>query len=177
MHILMISKLYIDVDVTEVDWFVWRFTGFYGEPSVERKALSWKALRTLNAAHRLPWRCMGDFNEIILSCEKEGGPDRPQVCMDQFREAPEECGLSDLSSPWRNNSHSGEHYIRERLDRVIADGDWRMRFPSFKVTNRDPRLSDHCPVIVDTEWGLERAGSRRSPPCFNFGARRESNAE
>lgn len=51
VRVLIMSKLYIDV--TEVDGFVRQFTGFYGEPSTERKALSWKALRTLNAARSI----------------------------------------------------------------------------------------------------------------------------
>lgn len=45
--------------------------------------------------------------------------------MDRFREALEECGLSDLGFigdpfTWRNNSHTCEHYIRDRLDRAIG---------------------------------------------------------
>jgi hypothetical protein len=39
---------------------------------------------------------MGDFNEILLSCEKESRVDRSQACMDCFREALEDCELSDL---------------------------------------------------------------------------------
>lgn len=73
LHVRMMSKLYIDADVIEEDGFVWRFTGFYGEPRTDQKSLSWRALRTLNAARRRPWLCMGDFNEVLLGCEKEGG--------------------------------------------------------------------------------------------------------
>jgi hypothetical protein len=58
--------------VTEEDGFLWRLTGFYGESSMEKKYLSWKAFCTLNAARRCPWLCLGDFNEILLACEKEG---------------------------------------------------------------------------------------------------------
>ena len=68
-----VSRFYIDADVVETDGFVWRFTGFYGETKTEKKDLSWKALRTLNAARRRPWLCVGDFNEVLLGCEKEGG--------------------------------------------------------------------------------------------------------
>lgn len=34
-----------------------------------------------------PWLCMGDFNEILLGCEKQWGLARAQVCMDAFTEA------------------------------------------------------------------------------------------
>jgi hypothetical protein len=73
VHVRMLPKFYFDADITEADGFVWRFTGFYGEPSSDKKPLSWKDLQTLNAARRHLWLCMGDFNEILLGCEKEGG--------------------------------------------------------------------------------------------------------
>ena len=49
--------------------------------------------------------------------------------MDRFREALEECSLDDLGFAgdpftWRNNSHTDAQYIRERLDRAVADGAW-----------------------------------------------------
>jgi hypothetical protein len=48
--------------------------------------------------------------------------------MDKFKEALDDYGLHDLGFEgdvftWRNNSHISEHYIRERLDRAVADGD------------------------------------------------------
>jgi hypothetical protein len=86
-----VSRLYIDGDVTEKDGFIWRFTGFYGEPSSDKKEVSWRALRTLNAGMRRPWLCMGDFNEVLMSYEKEGGQPKSQASMDKFREALEDC--------------------------------------------------------------------------------------
>jgi hypothetical protein len=54
-----VSRLYIDGDVVEKDGFIWRFTGFYGESSSDKKEISWRALRTLDVARRCPWLCMG----------------------------------------------------------------------------------------------------------------------
>lgn len=117
-HLRALSRLYIDGDVTEKDGFKWRFTGFYGEPRSDHRELSWRALRSLNASRRYPWLCMGDFNEILLSHEKQGGLPKPQSCMDRFREALEECDLVDLGFSgdmftWWNNSHIGDPYIRK----------------------------------------------------------------
>ena len=75
-HLRTTSRLYIDGDVEEADGFTWRLTVFYGEPKSDQKELSWRALRTLNAGRRHPWLCLGDFNEILFSHEKEG------VCLD-----------------------------------------------------------------------------------------------
>jgi hypothetical protein len=131
-----ISRLYIDAEVTEEDGFVWRISGFYGEPSAEKKHISWKALRTLNVARRRPWVCLRDFNEILWTGEKEGGPPRHQACMDRFREALEDYELVDLGFEgdpltWRNNNHNNACYIRERLDRAVANKVWMSRFPSI----------------------------------------------
>jgi hypothetical protein len=175
VHVQRMSKLYIDADVTEEDGFVWRFTSFYGEPRTDQKSLSWKALRTLNAVRRHPRLCMGDFNEILLGCEKEGGPPRSQTCMDAFNEALDDCDMTDLgfsgdSFTWWNNNHDDERYVRERLDRAVADGEWRARFLAFKVTNGDPKHSDHRPMIVETNWGETYPSSRSDSPPFRFEA-------
>ena len=157
----------------EADRLLW-------EPATEKKDLSWKALHVLNAARRRPWLCLGDFNEILLEGEKEGGQKRNQACMDRFREALEDCGLADLGFEgdpftWRNNNHCRENYVKERLDRAVSCGDWTARFPLYKVINGEPRHSDHRPVIVNTDRrlgvggekvgicsALRRAGWRRS---------------
>lgn len=157
-HLRAASRLYIDGVVEEMDGSTWRLTGFYGEPKSDKKERSWSALRTLNAASavvRRPWLCLGDFNEVLFGNEKEGGLAKSQTCMDKFREALEICSLSDLGFTgdmftWRNNNHNSAHYIRERLDRAVADAGWCARFSEFSVRNGDPHHSDHRPVIVDT---------------------------
>jgi hypothetical protein len=168
-----VSRLYIDGDVKEKG-FIWHFTGFYGEPSSDKKEVSWRALRTLNVGMRRPWLCMGDFNEVFMSYEKEGGQPKSQASMDKFREALEDCQLDDLGFSgdmftWRNNNHTSEHYIRERLDRAVADVEWCTGFPTFKVRNGDPRHSDHRPVIVSMEEEVMDR-ENRGHSCFRFEA-------
>ncbi|EEC79287.1 hypothetical protein OsI_20089 [Oryza sativa Indica Group] len=76
----------------------------------------------------------------------------------------EDCQLHDLgfvgdAFTWRNHHHLASNYIKERLDRAVANGAWRARFPLVRVINGDPRHSDHRPVIVETgatkkqQWG------------------------
>lgn len=162
-------------EVEEENGAKWRLTVFYGEPSSDKKDRSWSVMRTLNAASalvRCPWLCLGDFNEVLFGHEKEGGRPKSQTCMDKFREALEVCGLSDLGFSrdmftWRNNSHTSDRYIHERLDRAVADEAWCARFPHFSVRNGDPRHSDHRPVIVDTV--MVQAPTRQgTKPTFRF---------
>ena len=83
--------------------------------------------------------------------------------MDQFQETLEYCQLHDLGLEWevftwRNHNHIAAEYIRERLDRAVANAEWMVKFPGYRVINGDPRHSDHRPVIISTE----RPAGRRS---------------
>ena len=60
---------------------------------------------------------------------------------------------------WRNNNHIAAKYVKERLDRAVATQAWRDRFTAYRVTNGDPRHSDHRPVIIDT---VGQAATRRA---------------
>jgi exonuclease III len=141
---------YLDIRIDENTANAWRITGFYGEPSGERKHLSWDYLRDLHGMYALPWLVIGDFNEILSNSEKEGGNLRPQRCMQQFRDALTHCNLTDLgflgdAFTWRRGR------IRERLDRAVANQDWRDLFPLAGVINEDFWKSDHRPITVDSE--------------------------
>jgi hypothetical protein len=84
------GRYHIDVDVVGESGNKWRFTGVYGESKSGMKENTWKLIRTLSGQSDLPWLCMGDFNEILFSHEKEGGPARAPGCMDAFRKALED---------------------------------------------------------------------------------------
>ena len=73
-----LSPNFIDIRIDEHGAAGWRLTGLYGEPSGDRKHLTWQYLRSLHAAVDLPWVMVGDFNEILYSDEKEGENIRPQ---------------------------------------------------------------------------------------------------
>jgi len=85
--------------------------------------------------------------------------------MDRFRRALEDCSLTDLGYmgdmfTWWSNSHQSDNYIREQLDRAVADAAWCNRFPNIRVTNGDPYHSDHRPIIVEMK---EEVGDRHNP--------------
>jgi hypothetical protein len=120
-----------------------------------------------------PWLCVGDFNEILFSHEKEGGREKSQAKMDIFREAFEVRKLHDLGFEgdiftWRNNRHRGDEYIRERLDRAVANDLWRLCFPMVRVFNSNPRHSDHRPVIVTSNRVSNGGGGRQERNSFHF---------
>jgi hypothetical protein len=169
------GRYHIDVNVVEANGVKWRFTGIYGESKQGQKENTWRLLRTLHAQDNLPWLCMGDFNEILFSHEKDGGPARAPGCMESFRKALEDTRLDDLGFvgdvfTWRNNWHVADGYIRERLDRAVANVQWRCLFPLYKIINGDHRHSDHRSVsAILSDQAMPRS-SIVDEPGFRFEA-------
>ena len=159
LRVLSWSRYHIDTIIKEGDGSAWRFTGIYGESRCEEKEKTWRLLRILQHHSKLPWLCCGDFNEILFNCEKEGGPPRAESSMLKFREALEECDLHDLGFvgdgfTWRNHHHWTASYVRERLNRAVANSAWQIGTIYFsKSNNRDgSRLLKMC--IRSTLMGL-----------------------
>jgi hypothetical protein len=137
------SKYHIDMDVKDENGREWRFTGVYGEPQIDLRWKTWDTLGSLIMVPTKPWLLVGDFNETLFAHEKEGGRLRCQQQMDSFRGALELCGVEDLGYEgdcftWRNNNHQVEGYIRERLDRAVANHEWQEMFPHVRVINGNP---------------------------------------
>jgi hypothetical protein len=96
--------------------------------------------------------------------------------MHKFQLALEDCGLVDLGYKGdtftrRNRSHKKEKYIRERLDRAVANSAWRSLFSLVEVINGDPRHSDHRPVIIKLDGSCTEEVQNCQNRCFKFEAR------
>lgn len=69
----------------------------------------------------------------------------------RFKDAIEACGLKDMGCSgyhftWSNRR--GDHFIEERLDRVLATDDWLDLFLSVTVSSIIWDSSDHLPILV-----------------------------
>ncbi|KAK3223533.1 hypothetical protein Dsin_010558 [Dipteronia sinensis] len=143
---------HIDASIQLDDGFRWRFSGFYGDPSPGKRALSWTLLGRLRSVDSLPWVCGGDFNDILCMNEKLGGSDKSLSGMVRFRQAVDDCDLVDLgfAGPrltW-NNRRDGVSNIQERLDRFFTDNCWRDRFGYINVQHLGFNSSDHRPILL-----------------------------
>ena len=111
----------------------WRFTGFYGHPEISKREDLWKLLEQLSRSCDLPWVCMGDFNKIMHSGEKEGGNIHLEGQMKSFCEVINKCNLRDMgysgsdftSSRWLGSLG----WVRERLDKALVSTNWASLFP------------------------------------------------
>lgn len=74
----------------------WKFTGFYGHPETAKREEAWFLLRHLSQLLPVPWLCVGDFNEIVVSAEKRGATARSPRQMEAFQSTLEDSQLCDL---------------------------------------------------------------------------------
>ncbi|KAM7261936.1 hypothetical protein ACFE04_021013 [Oxalis oulophora] len=130
-----------------------RCTGFYGNPIVNLRGKSWELLRGLSGISDLPWLVGGNFKEILNQSEKSGGLRRLEGKINNFRQVLHDCNLQEVTASgpfftWKNNISHG--MILEKLDRVVANDQWRALFPNDVFLNLVSSISDHCPVLVNT---------------------------
>ena len=107
----------------------WKLTCFYGHPVTAKRHESWALLEHLKQFQTQSWLCIGDFNKILTQEEKIGAILRREGHMDQFRNALGNCQLTDLGFigsqyTWTNCRHDG-NFVKECLDRVVANMEWR----------------------------------------------------
>ena len=73
--------------------------------------------------------CIEDFNEILVSGEKNGGTSKLLGPMQMFHDALHDCGLTDLRYQgypftW-HNGRQGHAFAEVRLDRACANTEWK----------------------------------------------------
>ncbi|XP_019459941.1 PREDICTED: uncharacterized protein LOC109359701 [Lupinus angustifolius] len=129
----------------------WICTAVYASPSLLIRELLWEHVLTLRRVVSLPWLVLGDFNEIILPPEVRGGNFiLPRAT--KFSQVLGSCGLLDLGAigsrfTWFRREQGGRN-VSKRLDRALADTNWRTVFSEAYVENLPKLHSDHCPILI-----------------------------
>jgi hypothetical protein len=139
--------------------------GFYRQPDPNKRDEEWTLLKYLTRLSPDPWFCIGDFNEVSSLSEKWGGRGRPTQQMKEFQKALEHCELSNLGYrgpkfTW-SNCREGDEFIKEHLDRGIANLGWCEVYPDVEIVVEASSTSDH---VVLKAWlnGKQRRSSRQS---------------
>ncbi|XP_057444905.1 uncharacterized protein LOC130737157 [Lotus japonicus] len=94
---------------------------------------------------------IGDFNDIAVASEQRGGTFSPSRAT-AFVEGYESCGMMDLGSfgltyTWYRHAQ-GRPPLHRRLDRALANVDWRLGFPNGSVEVLPRMHSDHSPLLL-----------------------------
>ena len=124
----------------------------------------------LHSRLSLPWICIGDYNEILSSNEKQGQVEKAFPPMLEFRNALAHCGLFDLGFQgnkftW-NNGRPGVEFVQERIDRACANGEWNGLFPRSLVIHLSTSYSDHIPLLLEIHVNNGRNKKKNTPRRF-----------
>jgi hypothetical protein len=130
----------------------WGFTGFYGHSDQSKRHEAWALLSYLRHSNPGPWLCIGDFNEVFYATEKWGGWVRSSSQMNAFHHVLDKCQLADLGYRGAKytwcNFREGKEFIKERLDKGVANSRWRDLFPEAEIIVDGAIWSDHSPLLL-----------------------------
>lgn len=118
----------------------------------------------------MPWICIGDYNEILSSEEKQGRLPKSHTFMQAFKTALLHCNLIDLRYvgnifTWNNGRHD-DAYVQQQLDYACATIEWRDLFPHYRVTHLQVSYSDHDPIFLTTHGPNNFVRSKKIPHRF-----------
>ena len=114
----------------------------------------WEELRTVANDPILngkPWTALGDFNQILHPQESSTGSTRISRGIADFRDCVLDSGIFDLSMrgnalTWWNNQEISP--IAKKLDRVLVNDHWQLKFPNAYAYFGEPLFSDHSPSCI-----------------------------
>lgn len=95
---------------------------------------------------------------------KRGGNDFKFEEAAIFQNATHLCQMLDLGYvgydfTWSNN-RGGEDNVQERLDRFMANQEWKDLFMGSYVTHLEKRKSDHLPILLIIRTSIEETMER-----------------
>ncbi|RYR77281.1 hypothetical protein Ahy_A01g001732 [Arachis hypogaea] len=113
----------------------------------------WKELSFVDNNLTLPRILIGDFNDVISQDEKVGLHPKPSSQIESFRNFVHENAVLDLELQgmkytWFSNPRNG-CVTKERLDRVLANWEWRKMFQNATLSAFPPISSDHTHLILN----------------------------
>ncbi|KAK2986298.1 hypothetical protein RJ640_021867 [Escallonia rubra] len=126
----------------------WFFSAVYGSPHQATRAELWENLYDFVDSFSSPWVAAGDFNDYSGQSERRSfTPFNDFQRCQTFNNNLSNCGLMDLGSrgpklTW-DNGRQGFANTKERLDRAVANSDWRIKFPEATVTNLPRAFNDY----------------------------------
>lgn len=126
----------------------WICTSIYASIKANIRANFWQHLGDLSRGIDLPWLLLGDWNEILIPGEQKG------CLFSHFRAAsfgnvPDVCGLLDLNTTGGKFTwHRTQGQMAKKLDRGLANLQWRLGFPEAFIEVLYRLHSDHNPLFL-----------------------------
>lgn len=131
----------------------------YAPCSFSKKSVLWDIVGNNLAQNRNILTCIaGDFNAIRSEDERVGRglavDYRDMAAFDDFiRQANLfDCPLTGRKFTWYKKDGS----CKSKLDRILVNEEWLIKWPSYSVKSCGRTFSDHCPIyfeMVVKDWG------------------------
>ncbi|XP_057444405.1 uncharacterized protein LOC130736610 [Lotus japonicus] len=145
---------------------MWNITTVYASPSAVIRRELWNQLLAIKDIIVGPWCLLGDFNTTLHDHERVGSSTAAPRGSDVFRDFVRDCGLIDAGFvgtlfTWKRGR------LHERLDRVLCNLDWRIKYPFATVFHLHHLKSDYNPLLLKLQ-NQQRQDPARRP--FRFQA-------
>ncbi|KAL4386017.1 hypothetical protein GQ457_09G012630 [Hibiscus cannabinus] len=127
-------------------------TFVYASPDSRRRNLLWEELKALQPVGDIAWVLGGDFNAILSSSERVGGPCRRSGVSCQFGYFIQNSLLNDFGFQgprftWKRGT------LHQRLDRWLGYDEWWHMWLNTQVIHLPRVGSDHRPILLGTNLG------------------------
>ncbi|XP_074293021.1 uncharacterized protein LOC141619909 [Silene latifolia] len=137
---------------------LWYLCCVYGEPDHTMRGAVWESFTCHFNSFDKTFLLFGDFDQVEFSSDKLGGSDKLIRGASLFSYWKNLHCLMDIpfKGPrftWCNN-RDNPHRIYERLDEGFASNDWLSLFPNTFIKHLPIQISDHAPIILDTNMIL-----------------------
>ncbi|KAF4349270.1 hypothetical protein F8388_024237 [Cannabis sativa] len=143
---------------------VWQLLGMYAPPHERDKETFWSLIGDQVAHNQIPTLILGDLNGTIkdhecLNYSRRGNSSRYSFDLRRMVSRTGMVDLGFLGPPYTwsktSSSHTHRNTIKKaRLDRGLATTEWRLLFPSAVINHLPTMASDHRPILLDTNAGV-----------------------
>lgn len=128
----------------------WWCSAIYASPIPLVRLQFWDYLGNLRSVVKGPWMLVGDFNEVLLPSKVRGGSFYSMRAL-KVGDVLDNCSLVDLGFKgpafmWHRSMQGGQK-ISKRLDRAVANCDWRLAFIEASFLHLHRMYSDHNPLL------------------------------
>lgn len=139
----------------------WCLTVVYGKPQIQARRVLWDDLREIHIGMDNSWAIVGDFNAILAANERSGGSSNPNIRgMLDFQNLVNDCDLVDAGYQGCPFTWKGGNLL-QRLDRLMVNLQWRIRFEEAVVFHLPHFKSDHRMVLMKMKKTVKQNQKRR----------------
>ncbi|KAL6226651.1 hypothetical protein ACLB2K_000612 [Fragaria x ananassa] len=170
LNIISSSKYHIDSSLFGLNCEQGaRISWLYGPPYNEDKLEFWEYWKNLarNGGSDGCWLLIGDLNEVLHICEREGGSVWSSYRRNYLRELMDAGSLLDMGYKGQAFTWARKEdnviVLQERLDRALTNETWILHWPESSLTHLARIGSDHNPLLFSTQ-----AARSKGKPTFHF---------